>query len=463
MNNFYKAGRRLSIVKGHPSSKQTTTKSFITLFDKVVNIPVLQIALLVILFVLVSMFSLSAQTPRKNSGADGQLIKPLIVGDRIPESLWDLPIDIVNAPSKSDSFKLRQLRDKKLIIIDFWATWCSPCIKSIHKLDSLKPIFKDELAVFATSYEDRDRVNAFLKKQGITLFSGTKTEYLKQYFPHKMIPHQVWIKNGKIIAITEGSNATAKNIQRALKDDSFKLATKNDRLDYSRSRYLTDFIDTADINSFAVSTFSSGQDGLGSIISQKISQDKIFVNYINADPISMFLHTLQQPNNETIIINKKLLEIDKLHGLKAMFCYQLISKDTSRLYWVRRVLNDLSLQFDVKIERKLIAKECIIISKLKGSNVKKSITNSGHPQDFQDFVKLLNFSVRWRMDQPLFIDESGFTGKVSTPYYKDLQFDFDKLNQALRPYGLKAAKKKRKIEMVVLADNDKAEIKPNIR
>ncbi|MNU98411.1 Thiol:disulfide interchange protein TlpA [compost metagenome] len=427
------------------------------------HMQILKISVLVILYFLVSMFSLSAQTPRKDSGANGLLIKPLKVGDSIPQSLWDLPIDIVNAPSKSDPFKLSQFRDRKLIIIDFWATWCSPCIKSIHKLDSLQPIFKDELAVFATSYEDRDRVNAFLKKQGIKLFSGTKTEYLKQYFPHKMIPHQVWIKNGKIIAITEGSNATGENIRRALKDDSFKLATKNDRLDFYTSRYLADFIDTAKVNSFAVSTFSSGQKGLGSIISQVISQNKIFVNYTNADPISMFMRTLQQPNNKTIVINKKLLEIDKLPGMEAMFCYQLISKDTTRSFWVRRVLNDLSLQFDVKMERKLVVKDCIIIGKLKGSNIKESITNSGHPQDFQDFVKLLNFSVRWKVDQPLFIDESGFTGKVSLPYYKDLQFNLDKLNQALRPYGLTASKKKRKIDMLILADNNIAEIKPNIR
>ncbi|WP_286766679.1 MULTISPECIES: TlpA family protein disulfide reductase [Sphingobacterium] len=426
-------------------------------------IQILKITVLVILYFLVSMFSLSAQTPRKESGADGQLIKPLKVGDSIPESVWDLPIDIVNAPSKSDPFKLNQFRDKKLIIIDFWATWCSPCIKSIHKLDSLQPIFKDELAVFATSYEDAERVNTFLKKQGIKLFSGTKTEYLKQYFPHKMIPHQVWIKNGKIIAITEGSNATGDNIQRALKDDSFKLATKNDRLDFSTSRYLADFIDTAKVNSFAVSTFSSKQKGLGSIISQVISQNKIFVNYTNADPISMFMRTLQQPNNKTIVINKKLLEIDKLPGMEAMFCYQLISKDTTRSFWVRRVLNDLSLQFDVKMERKLVVKDCIIIGKLKGSNVKDTITNSGHPQDFQDFVKLLNFSVRWKVDQPLFINESDFTGKVIMPYYKDLQFDLDKLNQALRPYGLTASKKKRKIDMLILADNNTADIKPNIR
>lgn len=171
----------------------------------------------------------------------------------------------------------------------------------------------------------------------------------------------------------------------------------------------------------------------------------------------MFLRTLQQPNNKTVITNKKILEIDKLPGMEAMFCYQLISKDTTRSYWVRQVLNDLSLQFNVKIERKSLTKECIVISKLKGNSVMESIVGAGHPQDFQDFVKLLNFSVRWKMDQPLFIDESGFKGNVTMPYYKDLQLNLDRLNQALRPYGLTASKKKRKIEVLVLADDDTTE------
>ncbi len=407
----------------------------------------------ILLFSLVLMGAVSGQNRISGIGSiDLSTIKPLKVGDSIPESLWDLPIDVVNTSLKNDSFKLSQFREKKLIIIDFWATWCSPCIKSIHKLDSLQPIFKDELAVFATSYEDGDRVNTFLKKQGIKLFSGTKTEYLKKYFPHKMIPHQAWIKNGKIIAITEGSNATGENIQRALTDGSFKLATKNDVLDYSRSRYLTDFIDTANVNRFTFSTFSSGYEGLGSILSDRIEKDKIFINYTNADPISMFMRILQQPNNRTVITNKKLLEIDKLPGMNAMFCYQLISKDTSRSYWVRQVLNDLSLQFDVKMERRSIRRECIVIRKINGNNVGQGVYSSGRPLDFQDFIKLLNFSVRWKIDRPLFIDESGFKGNVTMPYYQDLQQDFDKLNLALRPYGLIASKKRRKIEMLVLSD-----------
>ncbi|MCS4225851.1 SusC/RagA family TonB-linked outer membrane protein [Sphingobacterium sp. BIGb0165] len=49
------------------------SKSLAALLDKVVNIPCIQITLFVIVFLLISMFSLSAQTPRKDSGADGLL------------------------------------------------------------------------------------------------------------------------------------------------------------------------------------------------------------------------------------------------------------------------------------------------------------------------------------------------------------------------------------------------------
>ncbi len=49
------------------------SKSLAALLDKVVNIPCIQITLFVIMFLLLSMFSLSAQTPRKDSGADGLL------------------------------------------------------------------------------------------------------------------------------------------------------------------------------------------------------------------------------------------------------------------------------------------------------------------------------------------------------------------------------------------------------
>jgi thiol-disulfide isomerase/thioredoxin len=478
MSNFYKGGRELAYLEGqsrHAVQQKTTAirqhlqtalqgsiiANAITFINPITLLRKLwkSKAILLLGIALLHMFSLSAQTPRKDSGADGlTTIKPLKIGDTIPESLWNMPIQVVNHSLGKNTITLNDYRDIKLIIIDFWATWCSPCIKSIMKLDSLQPLFKDELTVFATSYEDSSRINTFLKKQDIKLFSGVRTEYLKRYFPHKMIPHQVWIKNGKIVAITNGSEATKENIEKAMLNDSLKLITKNDVLDFSTFKYLTDFVDPKESVTFSTSTFSGGRRGLGSIISKTIFDNKMYVSYTNADPISMFLHTINQSNNKTIISSKSLLEIDKRPGMDAMYCYQLISNDTAKNFWIERVLNDLCLQFNVKIERKPVHRECIIIRHNKITKAKVVKSDEGKIQDFQDFITLLNFSVRWKKDQPLFVDESGFTGKVRTPYYKDLQWNLQKLNEVLEPYGLFATKELKDVEVLVLSDRTLSEI-----
>ncbi|MGB8190551.1 MAG: redoxin domain-containing protein, partial [Chitinophagaceae bacterium] len=57
-------------------------------------------------------------------------IRELNVGDTLP----DLEVkDVINY-SKS-SIKISEFKDKYLIL-NFWATWCSPCIVSFPKLDS---------------------------------------------------------------------------------------------------------------------------------------------------------------------------------------------------------------------------------------------------------------------------------------------------------------------------------------
>ncbi|UZJ64372.1 hypothetical protein OKW96_18655 [Sphingobacterium sp. KU25419] len=78
---------------------------------------------------------LSAQTPRKDSGVNGlgQII-PLQVGDTVPDELWNHIFKTKYNPSGKPLLKLKEFENKKLIVLDFWATWCGSCIGSIKNI-----------------------------------------------------------------------------------------------------------------------------------------------------------------------------------------------------------------------------------------------------------------------------------------------------------------------------------------
>ncbi|MEL0342250.1 MAG: TlpA disulfide reductase family protein [Deltaproteobacteria bacterium] len=55
----------------------------------------------------------------------------------------------------------------KFLILNFWATWCSPCLKEMPDLDQVyQSLGPENLLVLAVSMgESRERVRKFLKKR----------------------------------------------------------------------------------------------------------------------------------------------------------------------------------------------------------------------------------------------------------------------------------------------------------
>lgn len=144
-------------------------------------------------------------------------IKPLQIGDQVPDLEFT---NLINSDKKI--IKLSDYKGK-LIILDFFATWCVPCVRALPHLDSLQRQFKDEIVILPITLEKEKTIHNFLEKQphlkmSLPYIFGT---YLNEHFPHKIVPHEIWIDgSGKIIAITDGEEVTEENIRKAISGDT---------------------------------------------------------------------------------------------------------------------------------------------------------------------------------------------------------------------------------------------------
>lgn len=84
------------------------------------------------------------------------------------------------AENKAKEFSLKDINGKtvklsdykgKIVIIDFWATWCGPCRRGIPDLISLQKEYADKLVVIGISVDREGQtkkdVPAFTKNNGI--------------------------------------------------------------------------------------------------------------------------------------------------------------------------------------------------------------------------------------------------------------------------------------------------------
>ena len=185
----------------------------------------------VLLIIFCVLFSpVFAQSP-VNVGAAAkaeQGMVPLRIGDKVPDQVWNLKHQTLDGKT----ITLSDYKDKKLIILDFWATWCGACIGLLPKMDSIQRELYDELVVLPVTTENTSLISSFfdrrnklnMKKSHLTYI--TESETLPQLFPYSSLPQYVWIKEGKVYAISDFDVVNRAIINKVLADEDVFIQPK---------------------------------------------------------------------------------------------------------------------------------------------------------------------------------------------------------------------------------------------
>ncbi len=111
-------------------------------------------------------------------------------------------VDFTLIDLQGKTWTLKELKGK-VVLVNFWATWCPPCRKEMPDLNTLYQRFKDQgFVILAVSDEEADKVKPFIAERNISypvmLDPGRKVNDL---FQVQGIPKSfVYDRDGKLVA-----------------------------------------------------------------------------------------------------------------------------------------------------------------------------------------------------------------------------------------------------------------------
>lgn len=129
-----------------------------------------------------------------------------------------LRLEILKTPTPAPKFELKDPSGKplslselkgKVVFVNFWATWCLPCIEEMPAMEKLhQELQKDGLVILAVNFQEgTERVKEFLTKHNLTFTALLDHDgKVAERYQAWALPVSVIInKRGEIVARAMGS------------------------------------------------------------------------------------------------------------------------------------------------------------------------------------------------------------------------------------------------------------------
>lgn len=395
--------------------------------------------------------------------------KALQVGDTIPD------IELRNVLNyKTKSLRLSDFNDK-LVIIDVWATWCSPCIRAMPENYALqKRHVKDVLFLLLNPKISRDKpeqIKQFLdqRKDVFNFPSLVSDTVITNLFKIRSMGTYLWVRRNVVVAITGEEELTDQNINKMVAGPIKLNDTSTYSFNYRKPLFFEDnggpqqqpYIFRSLLLPYADGYKGSGydQDSSGKV-NRIFSFNSSRINLIlQSDPGFNGLSTAHLK----IFVNdrEKLMGVDNSRAarIRNLVSYEAIfppvAKEQAWSYYKADIKRYLPYDYDtVRIKDTCWVLKLNTNAKLK-SGSGKSETNlderSGLPVQFNNLGLIsLTMAIEDEFRIPVY-DETRYEGNVNLvlpPFLKDTTALIKMLNKQ----GLDLSKELRESKYLVIRD-----------
>lgn len=398
--------------------------------------------------------------------------EPLKIGDQVPDIVIQ---NVVNY--KTNQIRLSNFKDK-LVILDFWGTYCLPCVEHFPLIQALQNKFRKDVFFLPvdidSKFDSPSRIIKFFKARNkvFNLPSVVQDSILRTMFNIQYMGRYVWIQNGIVKQITDAEEVNEQNIAKIIRNEEVPLRqivkvendyTKPLLVNGNGSTVPLSYCMRSMLFRYTPQLTGGGfdTDSIGNVTRIYDYNTSVFNLIQLANPgYNHFFGRVKMQTKHADVIRGNPQTDSALR--KNAYGYEAIFPSVPRHIALRYVKEDLARYFPFTLDSAKIIDTCWVIklsnkNRPKFSDQSKSETNIyeqlGLPVYFHNrTISELRFELEALFKIPV-LDETGYTSNVWLDLPSDTS-DPVKVSKSLQKQGFILTKELRPIEFLIVKDRD---------